>query len=354
MPRRVKFVELPVIKPPSLPLGIPLPSDLEKLPPELLIMIMLSLDVVAILSLCSTSSIIRRICQKEWFWKQKSIQDLGLPDNFEIGTNETWKNFYLNKINPIRELKQFIRYGNIESFRTLIQELYNEELETIKSEQEEQDKYDPLRSQIFTFGEWKGLPEDADISPESPLEPEPVAKDTIPLVRNIHNLMDLALKKEKIPFVHIILPLMVEIEDSVVVPPSKGLKILCLMAQTPKANKLFRNYLTHYITLYEHNYTRFRDPWGDWRVLDTGSRVPWDDIMKCVIQSGKKQLVGFVYTKFLNRFGISREKSRVDRYVDYAKSLRKGALARHIEIIYNSYLQPALLTMARNRSSIRI
>lgn len=334
MPRRVKFVELPVIKPPSLPKGVPLPSDLEKLPPELLIMIMLSLDVVAILSLCSTSSIIRRICQKEWFWKQKSIQDLGLPDNFEIGTNETWKNFYLNKINPIRELKQFIRYGNIESFRTLIQELYNEELETIKSEQEEQDEYDPLRSQDARF-----LPQ---------------AKDTIPLVRNIHNLMDLALKKEKIPFVRIILPLMVGIEDSVVVPPSKGLKILCLMAQTPKANKLFRNYLTHYITLYEHNYTRFRDPWGDWRVLDTGSRVPWDDIMKCVIQSGKKQLVGFVYTKFLNRFGILREISRVDMYVDYAKSLRKGALARHIEIIYNSYLPPALLTMARNRSSIRI
>lgn len=334
MPRRVKFVELPVIKPPSLPKGVPLPSDLEKLPPELLIMIMLSLDVVAILSLCSTSSIIRRICQKEWFWKQKSIQDLGLPDNFEIGTNETWKNFYLNKINPIRELKQFIRYGNIESFRTLIQELYNEELETIKSEQEEQDEYDPLRSQDARF-----LPQ---------------AKDTIPLVRNIHNLMDLALKKEKIPFVRIILPLMVGIEDSVVVPPSKGLKILCLMAQTPKANKLFKNYLTHYITLYEHNYTRFRDPWGDWRVLDTGSRVPWDDIMKCVIQSGKKQLVGFVYTKFLNRFGILREISRVDMYVDYAKSLRKGALARHIEIIYNSYLPPALLTMARNRSSIRI
>jgi len=334
MPRRVKFVELPVIKPPSLPKGVPLPSDLEKLPPELLIMIMLSLDVVAILSLCSTSSIIRRICQKEWFWKQKSIQDLGLPDNFEIGTNETWKNFYLNKINPIRELKQFIRYGNIGSFRTLIQELYNEELETIKSEQEEQDEYDPLRNQDARF-----LPQ---------------AKDTIPLVRNIHNLMDLALKKEKIPFVRIILPLMVGIEDSVVVPPSKGLKILCLMAQTPKANKLFRNYLTHYITLYEHNYTRVRDPWGDWRVLDTGSRVPWDDIMKCVIQSGKKQLVGFVYTKFLNRFGILRETSRVDMYVDYAKSLRKGALARHIEIIYNSYLSPALLTMARNRSSIRI
>ena len=330
MPRRVKFVELPVIKPPSLPKGVPLPSDLEKLPPELLIMIMLSLDVVAILSLCSTSSIIRRICQKEWFWKQKSIQDLGLPDNFEIGTNETWKNFYLNKINPIRELKQFIRYGNIGSFRTLIQELYNEELETIKSEQEEQDEYDPLRNQDARF-----LPQ---------------AKDTIPLVRNIHNLMDLALKKEKIPFVRIILPLMVGIEDSVVVPPSKGLKILCLMAQTPKANKLFRNYLTHYITLYEQNWIQTRSP-GVWV---TGYRVPWDDIMKCVIQSGKKQLVGFVYTKFLNRFGISRETSRVDMYVNYAKSLRKGALARHIEILYNSYLPPAWLTMARNRSSIRI
>ena len=332
MPRRVKFVELPVIKPPSLPKGVPLPSDLEKLPSELLIMIMLSLDVVAILSLCSTSSIIRRICQKEWFWRQKSIQDLGLPDNFEIGTNETWKNFYLNKINPIRELKQFIRYGNIESFRTLIQELYNEELETIKSEQQEQAERDPRLITRF----------------------RPRAKDTIPLVRNIHNLMDLALKNENIPFVRIILPLMVGIEDSVVVPPSKGLKILCLMAQTPKANKLFRNYLTHYITLHEHNYTRFRDPWGEWRVLDTGSRVPWDDIMKCVIQSGKKQLVGFVYTKFLNRFGRSRETSRVDMYVDYAKSLRKGDLARHIEIIYNSYLPSTLLTMARNRSSIRI
>lgn len=317
MPRRVKFVELPVIKPPSLPKGVPLPNDLEKLPPELLIMIMLSLDVVAILSLCSTSSIIRRICQKEWFWKQKSIQDLGLPDNFEIGTNETWKNFYLNKINPIRELKQFIRYGNIESFRTLILVLYNEELETIKSEQEEQDEYDPRLITRF----------------------RPRAKDPIPLIRNIHNLMDMALKKEKIPIVRIILPLMVGIEDSVVVPPSKGLKILCLVAQTPKANKLFRNYLTHYITLYEHNWTRIRGLPGVW---DTGSRVPWDDIMKCVIQSGKKQLVGFVYTKFLNRFGRSRETSRVDMYVDYAKSLRKGALARHIENIYNSYLPSAL------------
>jgi len=315
MPRRVKFIELPVIKPPSLPKGVPHPSDLEKLPSELLIMIMLSLDVVAILSLCSTSSTIRRICQEEWFWRQKAIQDLGLPDNFEMGSNETWKNFYLNKINPIRELKQFIRDGNIESFRTLIQELYNEELKIIKSEQ---DEYDPLRSQDARF-----LPQ---------------AKDPIPLIRKIHNLMDLALKKEKIPIVRIILPLMVGIEDSVVVPPSKGLKILCLMAQTPKANKFFRNYLTHYITLYEHNWTRTRSL----GLRGTGSRAHWDDIMKCVIQSGKKQLVGFVYTKFLNRFGRSRETSRVDMYVDYAKSLRKGALARHIENIYNSYLPSAL------------
>jgi len=35
-------------------------------------------------------------------------------------------------------------------------------------------------SQIFTFGEWKGLPEDADISPESPRKPEPVAKVRLP------------------------------------------------------------------------------------------------------------------------------------------------------------------------------
>lgn len=35
-------------------------------------------------------------------------------------------------------------------------------------------------SQIFIFGEWKGLSEGTDISPESPQEPEPVAKVRLP------------------------------------------------------------------------------------------------------------------------------------------------------------------------------
>lgn len=307
MPRRVKFVKLPVIKPPRLPEGVPHPSELEKLPFEIVIMIMLSLDVMAILSLCSTSSIIRNICKQEWFWKQKARQDLGLSDDFEIGPNDTWKNFYLNKINPIRELKQFIVNGDVESFRTLMYELMPKELAV-----------------GVLWGRYE--------------VPEEVHRLTLILARNIHKLMNLALKDKQLAIARIILDKIVEIEESFAAPVNKGLKTLCLMAQTPKAMNIFKVYLNHYIQQNEQTWVRVAGR-GVW---DEGSRVPWDDLMKCVIESGKKTLVGVVYTKFLNRYGRSRDASRVDVYVDYAESLGKKSIARHIKNIYNSYVPSAL------------
>ncbi len=115
---KINYTEIPVIQVPSTPPGVPPLNLLEQLPYEVVMLhVMLPLDAVAILNLCTASAVIQRICMDEYFWKQKTIRDFGTLE--PPSKEDTWKNVYFNKLNLSRKLKQTIQKGDIESVRDI-------------------------------------------------------------------------------------------------------------------------------------------------------------------------------------------------------------------------------------------
>ena len=130
MPRKIRFTNIPVIKPRPDPLFA---MKIDKLDPEFMTEVLLNLDPIDILNMCISYKSIRVVCDDELFWKRKTIQDFkDVSEEDEPPRGQTWKNFYFNKLNIHRELKQAIREGNyalVKELSVLITELEGEDTE---------------------------------------------------------------------------------------------------------------------------------------------------------------------------------------------------------------------------------
>jgi len=128
MPRKIRFSNLPVIKPEVEPVTA---LKIGTLDPELMTQVLLHLDPVDVLNMCISQKSVRKVCDDELFWKRKTIQDFrDVSEKDEPPRGQTWKNFYFNKVNIHRELKQAIREGNeflVEELAQIIVELEGEE-----------------------------------------------------------------------------------------------------------------------------------------------------------------------------------------------------------------------------------
>jgi len=110
MSQRIRFRDIPVIK--LNPEDVPIPVN-DQLPRELMMKVLMDLDPVDLLNMCTTYSGIRTICDDEYFWKQKAIRDFDDVSEDDVPPRgQTWKNFYFNKLNIHREIKQAIRAGD--------------------------------------------------------------------------------------------------------------------------------------------------------------------------------------------------------------------------------------------------
>lgn len=108
--------KLPVIKSERVS-GIeePLRDPFLDLPKELIMVSLLNLDPESLLNACSTSKTVRRACESEYFWKSKVLQDFNLSENFELSSEETWKDYYLNRVFPERVFKQLVIEGKADT-----------------------------------------------------------------------------------------------------------------------------------------------------------------------------------------------------------------------------------------------
>ena len=244
---KIHYTEIPVIQVPSTPPGVPPLNLLEQLPYEVVMLhVMLPLDAVAILNLCTASAVIQQICMDEYFWKQKTIRDFGTEEH-PLG-DDTWKNVYFNNLNLSRKLKQTIQSGDIESVRDITTALAETKL------------------------------------------------------INLNDFITVALQAKELDIVRYFISKLTS------VPPKSGaLDVLCLMANTTHGVGLFKRYFWVYSFILAHRHPVF--------ILDL-----FQDLMRCVIQSKKKSLIRYIYTRFLNRYGMDSG-TEPQQFVDYARSL---------------------------------
>jgi len=133
MSQRIKFRNIPVIKldPEDVIEGM-----IDQLYPELMIKVLLELDPNDVLNMCATYSRIHTFCDDEYFWKQKTIKDFDDISEGDVPPRgQTWKNFYFNKLNIHRELKQAIRDGNYALVKELAFLLKDEERDDLFEEE---------------------------------------------------------------------------------------------------------------------------------------------------------------------------------------------------------------------------